>query len=279
MSWQGFPVSAVMKQEDQLPAMSEAALVEVLSNSLYPGAEKNSVVMVLAYCQAAHLDPMLKPVHIVPIWNTKAKKMQDTVMPGIGLYRIQAARTGQYAGISDPEYGPPITAKLGGVDVTYPEWCRVTVKRQMSNGLVAEFTANERWLENYATAGKDTIAPNTMWKRRAFAQLAKCAEAQALRKAFPEVGSAPTADEMEGKTFEEAPRDVSPQRQQEPEPEALPPYSDDLLKENIAKWQPLVDANRTSPEHLIATISSKYTLSPAQIEKIQNLKAIDGDAA
>lgn len=272
-------MSAVMKQADHLPAISEDALVEVLSGSLYPGAAHNSVVMVLAYCKAAQLDPMLKPVHIVPIWNTKAKKMQDTVMPGIGLYRIQAARTGQYAGISDPEYGPPITAKLGGVDVTYPEWCRVTVKRQMSNGLVAEFTANERWLENYATAGKDTIAPNTMWKRRAFAQLAKCAEAQALRKAFPEVGSAPTADEMEGKTFEEAPRDVSPQRQQEPEPEALPPYSDDLLKENITKWQPLVDANRTSPEHLIATISSKYTLSPAQIEKIQNLKAIDGDAA
>lgn len=272
-------MSAVMKQDDQLPVMSEAALVEVLSSSLYPGAEKNSVVMVLAYCQAAHLDPMLKPVHIVPIWNAKAKKMQDTVMPGIGLYRIQAARTGQYAGISDPEYGPPVTAKLAGVDVTYPEWCRVTVKRQMSNGLVAEFTANERWLENYATAGKDTIAPNSMWKRRAFAQLAKCAEAQALRKAFPEVGSAPTADEMEGKTFDEAPRDVSPQRQQEPEPKSLLPYSDDLLKENIAKWQPLVDANRTSPEHLIATISSKYTLSPEQIEKIQNLKALDGDTA
>ncbi|WP_202370490.1 phage recombination protein Bet [Pseudomonas sp. MWU318] len=267
-----------MKQADHLPAISEDALVEVLSGSLYPGAAHNSVVMVLAYCKAAQLDPMLKPVHIVPIYQ-KGRGMVDTVMPGIGLYRIQAARTGQYAGISDPEYGPSITAKLGGVEVTYPEWCRVTVKRQMSNGLVAEFTANERWLENYATAAKDTIAPNSMWKRRAFAQLAKCAEAQALRKAFPEVGSAPTADEMEGKTFEEAPRDVSPQSQQEPEPEALPPYSDDLLKENIAKWQPLVDANRTSPEHLIATISSKYTLSPAQIEKIQNLKAIDGDKA
>jgi len=271
-------MSAVMKQADHLPAISEDALVEVLSGSLYPGAAHNSVVMVLAYCKAAQLDPMLKPVHIVPIYQ-KGRGMVDTVMPGIGLYRIQAARTGQYAGISDPEYGPPITANLGGVDVTYPEWCRVTVKRQMSNGLVAEFTANERWLENYATASKDTSAPNSMWKRRAFAQLAKCAEAQALRKAFPEVGSAPTADEMEGKIFDEAPRDVSPQRQQEPEPEALPPYSDDLLKENIAKWQPLVDANRTSPEHLIATISSKYTLSPAQIEKIQNLKAIDGDAA
>ncbi|WP_431147490.1 phage recombination protein Bet [Pseudomonas alvandae] len=267
-----------MKQAEHMPAMSEDALVEVLSGSLYPGAAHNSVVMVLAYCKAAQLDPMLKPVHIVPIYQ-KGKGMVDVVMPGIGLYRIQAARTGQYAGISDPEYGPSITAKLGGVDVTYPEWCRVTVKRQMSNGLVAEFTANERWLENYATASKDTIAPNSMWKRRAFAQLAKCAEAQALRKAFPEVGSAPTADEMEGKAFDDTVRDITPQHQAQPEPEALPDYPENLLDENIVKWQPLVDANRTSPEHLIATISSKYTLKDAQIEKINNLKAIDGDAA
>lgn len=276
-------MSAVIKHTEQSPAMSESALVEVLSGSLYPGAAHNSVVMFLAYCQAAHLDPMLKPVHIVPIWQKgqgqEKGRMVDVVMPGIGLYRIQAARTGQYAGISDPEFGPSITTKLSGVEITYPEWCRVTVKRQMSNGMVAEFTANERWLENYATAGKDSIAPNAMWKRRAFAQLAKCAEAQALRKAFPEVGSAPTADEMEGKTFEEAARDVSPQQQAQPEPEALPAYSDDLLKENLVKWQPLIDANRTSPEHLIATISSKYTLTDAQKEQITNLKAIDGDEA
>ncbi|WP_366302010.1 phage recombination protein Bet [Pseudomonas atacamensis] len=268
-----------MKQEDQLPAMSEAALVEVLSNSLYPGAEKNSVVMVLAYCQAAHLDPMLKPVHIVPIWNTKAKKMQDTVMPGIGLYRIQAARTGQYAGISDPEYGPPITAKLGGVDVTYPEWCRVTVKRQMSNGLVAEFTASERWLENYATASKDTVAPNSMWKRRAFAQLAKCAEAQALRKAFPEVGSAPTADEMEGKTFDEAPRDVTPQPSAVKEPAPNPDYSDEKFESMLPTWQGGIDQGKTNPETLIAFLQSRYTLSDSQIDQIKRMEPIDGDAA
>ncbi|MGY2171817.1 phage recombination protein Bet [Pseudomonas gingeri] len=267
-----------MKQADHLPAISEDALVEVLSGSLYPGAAHNSVVMVLAYCKAAQLDPMLKPVHIVPIYQ-KGRGMVDTVMPGIGLYRIQAARTGQYAGISDPEYGPPITTKLGGVDVTYPEWCRVTVKRQMSNGLVAEFTANERWLENYATAAKDTIAPNSMWKRRAFAQLAKCAEAQALRKAFPEVGSAPTADEMEGKSFEEPAKDISPKRHAQQEPDAKPDYPDELLTANIEKWQPLIDAGRTSPGHIIANVSSKYSLRDDQIETIHNLKAIDGDAA
>lgn len=272
-------MSAVIKQAEQMPAISEAALVEVLSGSLYPGAAHNSVVMVLAYCKAAQLDPMLKPVHIVPIYQ-KGRGMIDTVMPGIGLYRIQAARTGQYAGISEPEYGPAITSTLGGVEVTFPEWCRVTVKRQMCNGLVAEYTANERWMENYATSSKDTAAPNAMWKRRSYAQLAKCAEAQALRKAFPEVGSAPTADEMEGKSFEEVARDVSPQQPQaEQATEALPTYPDALLEENLVKWQPLIDANRTSPEHLIATISSKYTLTDAQKEQITNLKALDGDAA
>ncbi len=272
-------MSAVMKQDDNTPAMSEAALVEVLSSSLYPGAEKNSVVMVLAYCQAAHLDPMLKPVHIVPIWNSKTKKMQDTVMPGIGLYRIQAARTGQYAGISEPEYGPPVTAKLSGVEVTYPEWCRVTVKRQMSNGLVAEYTANERWLENYATSGKDTAAPNAMWKRRAFAQLAKCAEAQALRKAFPEVGSAPTADEMEGKTFEEAPRDVTPKPSAAKETEANPSYSDEKFETMLPTWQAGIDQGKTNSETLIAFLQSRYTLSEAQIDRINRMTPIDGESA
>ncbi|MFI8394159.1 phage recombination protein Bet [Pseudomonas sp. NPDC078863] len=267
-----------MKQADHLPAISEDALVEVLSGSLYPGAAHNSVVMVLAYCKAAQLDPMLKPVHIVPIYQ-KGRGMVDTVMPGIGLYRIQAARTGQYAGISDPEYGPPITAKLGGVDVTYPEWCRVTVKRQMSNGLVAEFTASERWLENYATASKDTVAPNSMWKRRAFAQLAKCAEAQALRKAFPEVGSAPTADEMEGKTFDEAPRDVTPQPSAGKEPAPNPDYSDEKFESMLPTWQGGIDQGKTNPETLIAFLQSRYTLSDSQIDRIKRMEPIDGDAA
>ena len=142
--------------------------------------------MVIGYCKASGLDPMHKPVHIVPMWDSKTKSMRDVIMPGIGSYRTKAARSGEYAGVSEPEFGPDVSEEVGNLPMTYPAWCRVVVKRLLPNGLIAEFAATERWKENYATAGKDSQAPNAMWKRRPYAQLAKCAEAQALRKAFPE---------------------------------------------------------------------------------------------
>ena len=192
---------AAKTQSTAVSAMSEEQLINILRNSLYPGAQTDSIKMVLGYCQASGLDPMQKPVHIVPIWDAKAGTMRDVVMPGIGLYRTQMARTGECAGVTEPEFGPDKTETLGGVEITYPTSCKVIVKRTLPNGQVAEYAATERWKENYAMkGGKDkSIAPNAMWTKRPYAQLAKCAEAQALRKAFPELGAAPTADEMEGK--------------------------------------------------------------------------------
>lgn len=190
----------------KMPAlnMTEAELVKVLQTSLYPGAAIESIKMVIGYCKAAGLDPMQKPVHIVPMWDGKTKQMRDVVMPGIGLYRTQAARTNQYLGMTEPEFGPTVEANIGGVTIRYPEWCRVTARRRLDSGDVAEFPVREFWLENYAVKGgqEKSIAPNAMWQRRPFAQLAKCARAQALREAFPELGAQPTAEEMEGREID-----------------------------------------------------------------------------
>lgn len=199
-------MNAITKQEAAaFPAlaMTESELIDVLATSLYPGATVNSIKMVLGYCKAAGLDPMQKPVHIVPMWDGKAGTMRDVVMPGIGLYRTQAARSGECAGVSEPEFGPDVTEAIGGQQITFPTWCRVTVKRRLPTGEVVEFTAKEFWKENYAVKGgkEKSIAPNAMWTKRPYGQIAKCAEAQALRKAFPEIGSEPTADEMAGKSL------------------------------------------------------------------------------
>ena len=196
-------MNALAKQESTGLALSEPELLKVLGTSLYPGAALESIKMVLGYCKAAGLDPMQKPVHIVPMWDGKAKQMRDVVMPGVGLYRTQAARTGRFAGQTEPEFGPMVTEVLSGQKITYPEWARVTVKKQMDNGSVAEFTAVEYWIENYAVKGgqEKSTAPNSMWAKRPRGQIGKCAAAQALRLAFPEMGAQPTADEMEGKAM------------------------------------------------------------------------------
>ncbi|ELE9701357.1 phage recombination protein Bet [Enterobacter kobei] len=188
-----------------------------LKNSIYPGAKDESVMMAVDYCRARQLDPLLKPVHLVPMSVKDAKsgknEWRDVVMPGIGLYRIQADRSGDYAGADEPEFGPDVTQKLSGVEVTFPQWCKYTVSKRMASGEIVEFSAKEYWIENYATAGRDTSAPNAMWKKRPYAQLAKCAEAQALRKAWPEIGQQATAEEMEGKFIDAADiveRDITP---------------------------------------------------------------------
>lgn len=267
--------------------MDEAELILVLGNSLYPGASNGSIKLVIGYCRASGLDPMQKPVHIVPIWDSKAGGMRDVVMPGIGLYRTQAARSGSYAGVSEPEYGPDKTESIGGVEVTYPEWCRVTVKRLLPSGQIVDFTAVERWKENYAAkGGKDkSIAPNAMWSKRPYGQIAKCAEAQALRKAFPEVGSAPTADEMEGKSFGDE-RDmgaadvVSRAATTADQQSQLPPYPKERFAENFPAWESAILAGKknATAENFINKIQTTNTLSEEQLAKLRGVKSNEAGA-
>ena len=212
--------------------LNDNELSVTLKNSLYPDATIESIQMVLSYCKALKLDPMMKPVHIVKMGD------KEVLMPGMGLYRTQALRSGVYAGLSEPEFGPTITEafrepifdwiiaknpdgtakkkadgkpikykdvvgyKENPIKVSYPEWCKITAKK-LVQGKIVEITVIEYWKENYATCGRDSDIPNEMWRKRARGQLAKVSEAQALRKMFPEfVPQQPTYEEMEGKNFE-----------------------------------------------------------------------------
>lgn len=256
-------------------AMNEGDAISVLQNSLYPGAALPSIKMVLSYCKAAGLDPMQKPVHIVPMPVKTGQKdrngydetvMRDVVMPGIGLYRTQAARSGQYAGMSEPEFGPVVDDPKRG---RYPEWCRITVRRMVGDKVV-EFTAKEYWIENYATKKRGDDSPNAMWSKRPFGQLAKCTEAQALRKAFPELVSAEaTAEEVEGKDIVQE-RDITPASR--PERDL---YSDAAFAENFPKWKSLIESGRKTADDIINSINSKAILTEDQLAAIRELAIQD----
>ena len=265
----------VKVEQSSALTMREDEVVKVLQTSLYPGAAIESIKMVLGYCKAAGLDPMQKPVHIVPMWDGKAKAMRDVVMPGINLYRTQAARSGECAGVTEPEFGPDVTEKIGGVEITFPQWCRVTVKRRLATGEVVDFAAKELWKENYAVKGgqEKSIAPNAMWLKRPYGQIAKCAEAQAFRKAFPEMASAYTAEEMEGKELG-GERDITPPAPARPEREM---YPDEAFASNFPKWEALVQSGKKTPDRIVAMIESKAVLTDDQRAAILGITIQEND--
>jgi phage recombination protein Bet len=270
-------MNAITKVEGGALALPEEELMTVLQSSLYPGAALPSIRMVLGYCKAAGLDPMQKPVHIVPMWDSKAKQMRDVIMPGVNLYRTQASRSGAFAGMSEPEFGPDVTDTLGNQKITYPEWCRVTVKRQLASGAVAEFTAREFWVENYAIKGgaEKSIAPNAMWTKRPRGQIAKCAAAQALRIAFPEIASQPTAEEMEGKAIhvDEMVVEAPPARP------APIPWPDEAFSAQMIRWDKAVQMGLKTPADILALARSKGELTPAQEAQINALRKAEAPAA
>jgi hypothetical protein len=115
---------------------------------------------------------------------------------------------------------------------------------------------------------------STLWADDPRQQLAYLATKRWSRLYCPDVIlGVYSPDELE----ETAPtiRDVSLARGAAPA--ELPPYPDEKLAENLPKWQVAVDAGRSAPDHLIATVSSKFTLSEEQIGKIKALAPIEGD--
>lgn len=262
-------VATIQRAGALTTAEHQAAIWSALKSSIYPGASDQSISLVLDYCTAAGLDPLQKPVHIVPMWDSNSRSMRDVVMPGIGLYRVQASRSGQFAGMSEPEFGPMVTEQVGAMQVTFPEWCKVTVYRQLPNGHIAEFTAKEYWIENYAIkGGKDKDqSPNAMWMKRVRGQIAKCAQAQALRMAFPEIGSQPTAEEMEGKAIIDSEATVVAQPAARPE---LPAYPADEFARNLPKWWDLIASGKKSADELIAMLQSKATFTAEQLDQIRS---------
>lgn len=175
---------------------------KALCESVFPTASSSdSVVLALSYCQARGLDPMKRVVHIVPIWDKQQNRMVDTVWPGIAELRTTAFRTGQYAGKDETKFGPVITEVVGKTTMTYPEWAQSTVYRMLAGARVAFAGPKVFWLEAYAVRGRNDDSPNTMWESRPFGQIDKCAEAAALRTAFPEeIGSEFIPEEVQGRS-------------------------------------------------------------------------------
>jgi len=229
---------------------------KALVEAVFPAARTvDSVVMALSYCKARKLDPFKKPVHIVPVWDSEKRGYVETVWPGISELRTTAMRTGQMAGMDAAEFGPEIEETFEGevkrgdswqterVTIRFPQWCQVTVYRMVEGQRVAFVGPKVYWREAYASQGKSTL-PNAMWQKRSIGQLEKCAEAAALRRAFPEeLGNEYAAEEMEGQRFMgDHARDITPAHEAPPAPKRA-----DFAKKPAAEEAEIVEDETEEP--------------------------------
>ena len=233
---------------------------------LYPSAETPEVIMaVVEYCAARRLDPLRKPVHVVPMWNAKAGRRVQVVMQGINEIETTAHRTGQWAGMDEPKFGPLDQRTFKGiveddngtkreisVAMTFPEWCSVTVYR-LVGGNPRAWSEPVFWIEAYGRAGFRSEVPNARWQLAPRQMLIKCAKSASLRAAFPEERFGYAAEEMEGQELDaggvtidgkvdwgdpnltERDRRIEQPASPPPSGEATDPYPE-LADQNSGRW-------------------------------------------
>lgn len=177
---------AVIDDQPLVPAEYKSKLTrqqtELIKNTIAKGASDDELKMFLYVCERTRLDPFTKQIHLVPRWDGRLGKEVRTPIVGIDGLRSVAERTGSYAGNDDPTFD----------DEAKPTKATVTVYK-IVQGIRVGFTASARW-EQYVPMSKDkkTGAPyisSPLWNKMPHLMLGKCAEALALRKAFPAVMS------------------------------------------------------------------------------------------
>lgn len=147
--------------------------VDILRKTLFKGFNDDEMKFSLAVCQRTGLDPFVKQIYFTKRKNRTTGEETIVITTGIDGFRLTANRSNAYAGSDEAKYKQAAGNK-------FPDEATVTVYK-IVQGIKCAFTATARWIEYFPQNEKDQF----MWRKMPFTMLAKCAEALALRKAFP----------------------------------------------------------------------------------------------
>lgn len=167
--------------------------INVIKSTVAVGASNEELGLFLTVAQRSGLDPFTKQIHFVKRWDSKQKREVGAFQVGIDGFRVIAARNPRYQG----RVGPWWAGKDGiwrelWTDDAEPFAAKVGIVVQ---GYAEPIYATARWAAYVQTTKEGN--PNRFWNTMGPEQLAKCAEALALRIAFPnDLSGLYTHDEM-----------------------------------------------------------------------------------
>lgn len=168
--------------------------IEVIRQTIVPGATREELALFAKVCQRTGLDPFSKQIYAIK----RGGRM--TIQAGIDGLRSIAERTGQFAGCQRYWCGPDGQWQEVWLGSKPPAAAKCVVWRR---GCEHPFVGIATLAEYDAKQG--------LWQKMPSTMLAKCAEAQALRTGFPaDLSGIYSTEEMQQADVREVPAQAAP---------------------------------------------------------------------
>ena len=256
--------------EKQLAALRQIGLTD---------APKAELAVFLHYCQRTGLDPFARQIYMISRGN------KYTIQASIDGLRIVAQRSGNYGGQTMVEWcGTDGIWKDVWLETTPPVAARVGIYyKDVPNPTYA--TAK---FESYAVSYQGKLSG--LWAKMPDLMIAKCAEALALRKAFPQdLSGIYSGDEMAQAEIEKPVPQAKPIEVKEvPAKLVVTPLTEDEMRKvtdiaiaskNVAMVKAVWQANETHLDEIavVEEISGrKITLRDFFMSILEDLKVQNG---